>query len=83
MSEVKEALELRVLRALRELRERLRAGIVGGIVGGSWARVLVGEDPGGGVDGRFIRSGFGRGMTRGEPLVESVPFCDAVELSEL
>ena len=83
MRDVKEALELRALRAFRELRERLRAGIVAGIVVGSWARVLVGGDLGGGVGGRFKRSGFRRGTTRGEPLVESVPFCDAVELCEL
>ena len=83
MREVKEAFGVSVLRAFRELRERLSAGIVGGIVGGSWARVLVGEDLGGGVGGRCIRSGSRRGMTRGEPLAESVLFCDAVELSGL
>ena len=80
MREVKEAFGLRVLRVLRE---RLRVGIVCGILGGSWAMVLMGEDLGGGVGGRFIRSGFRRGITRGEPLAESVLFCDTVELSGL
>ena len=83
MREAKEALGVSVLRALRESRERSRVGIVGGIVGGSWARVLVGEKIGGGVGGRFIRSGFRRGIWRGELLVESVLFCDAVEVAGL
>ena len=65
MRKVKEALGVSVLRALRELRESSREEIVGGIVGGivdqSWARVLVGEDLGGGMGGRCIRSGFRRG----------------------
>ena len=80
MREVKEAFGVSVLRVLRE---RLRVGIVCGILGGSWAMVLVGEDLGGGVGGRFIRSGFRRGITRGEPSAELVLFCDAVELSGL
>lgn len=81
--EVKEALRVRVLRALRELRERSRVEILGGIVDGSWARFLMGEDLGGGVGGRCIRSGFRRGITRGEPLVELVLFWDLEELSGL
>lgn len=83
MREANEALGLSVLRELRESRERLRLGIVGGIVGGSWARVLVGEKIGGGVGGRFIRSGFRRGMWRGELSVEPVLCCDAVEVAGL
>ena len=83
MREVKEAFGLSVLRALRDSRERLRVGTVGGIVGGSWARVLVGEKIGGGVGGRFIRRGFRRGIWKGELLVELVLFCDAVEVSGL
>ena len=80
---MKDALGVSVLRALRELRERLEVVIVGGIVGGSWVRVLVGEGLGGGVGGRCIRSGFRRGIERGEPSPESVLFCDAVEVSGL
>ena len=83
MREAKEALGLSVLRALRESMERLRVGIMGGIVEGSWARVLVGEKLGGGVGGRFIRRGFRRGIWKGETSVESVLFCDAVEASGL
>ena len=73
------------VRALRALRERWReeVGIVSGIWGGSWARILVGEDLGGGVGGRCIRSGFGRGRTKGEPLVESVLLSDGVEVPGL
>lgn len=82
MREAKEALGVSVLRALRDSRERLRVGIVGGIVGGSWAKVLVGEKIGGGVGGRFIRRGFRRGMWKGETSVELV-LCDAVELCGL
>ena len=80
--EVKDALWWRVLRALRE-RWREDVGIVSGIAGGSWVSVLVGEDLGGGVGGRCIRSGFGRGMMRGEPVVESVLLSDGVEVPGL